>query len=120
MLRILVEMDEANEYAADETMAFAESLSAFIKKKFNRKLNDIDSDIDWFVGFIELPASHKEQIKDAFLEWADIQGVGTSYRIEDMENPEEGLWCRDNSGVCEGCQFAFDGKEPCRIGCTEA
>lgn len=82
MLRILVEIDETNEYAADETMAFAESLSAFIKKKFGRKLNDIDSDIDWFVGFVELPASCKEQIKDAFLEWADIQGVGTSYRIE--------------------------------------
>ena len=120
MLRILVEIDEANEYAADETMAFAESLSAFIKKKFGRKLNDIDSDIDWFVGFVELPASRKGQIKDAFLEWADIQGVGTSYRIEDMKTPGEGSMCCDNECVCDGCMFAFNGKEPCRIGCIEA
>ena len=88
MLRILVEIDETNEYAADETMAFAESLSAFIMKKFNRKLNDIDSGIDWFVGLVDLPASYKGQIKDAFLEWADVQGIGTSYRIEDMRNEE--------------------------------
>lgn len=120
MLRILVEIDEANEYAADETMAFAKSLSAFIKKKFNRKLNDIDSDTDWFVGFVALPASRKEDIKHAFLEWADIQGVGTSYRIEDMEASGEGSMCRDNECVCDGCVFAFNKKEPCRIGCTEA
>ncbi len=120
MLRILVEIDEANEYAADETMAFAESLSAVIKKKFNRKLYDIDSDIDWFVGFVELPASRKEQIKDAFLEWADIQGIGTSYRIEDMGKPDEGPLCCDNSCICEGCKFAFDGNNPCRICCLHA
>ncbi len=120
MLRILVEIDETNEYAADETMTFAESLSAFIKKKFNRKLKDIDSDTDWFVGFVALPASRKEDIKNAFLEWADIQGIGTSYRIEDMENSKEGPWCCDNNCVCEGCQFAFNRKEPCRIGCTYA
>lgn len=88
MIRILVEIDETNEYAEDETMAFAESLSAFIMKKFNKKLNDIDSGIDWFVGFVDLPASYKEQIKDAFLEWADAQGIGTFYRIEDIQNEE--------------------------------
>ncbi len=85
MLRILVEIDETNEYAADETKMFAESLSAFINKKFDRKLNGIVADTDRFVGFVSLPASCKEQIKDSFLEWVNTQDIDTSYRIEDIE-----------------------------------
>ncbi len=120
MLRIWLEIDEENEYAADETKRFAESLSEHIYNRFKRKLNDIDSDIDWFVGFVNLSPNRKEEIKEAFDEWADKEGVGTCYRVEDMENSKEGPYCCDNNGVCEGCPFAFDGKEPCRIGCLYA
>ena len=117
MLRILVTIEESAEYGADETLEFANQLAGYIKKRLNRKFRDIDSDTDWFVGFVNMPVARREDVKDVIYEWAETEGVGTYFYVEDMEDPEEGPCCGYHDCVCEGCDYAFQGKEPCRIGC---
>ena len=117
MIRIFVEIDETNNYAADETKAFAEKLATTIKKKLNRKLYDIDADENWFVGFLELDTGYIKKVASLFREWAENEGLGTNYSIEDMNGI--GHLCNQHDCICDGCTYSYDG-EPCRLGYTEA
>ena len=125
-IRLLVELDDADiEYTREETKKMAHNLSIFMQNRSSISFDEIDGGSNWFVGFIELPEccekTYKKTIKKLYLEWLeDKGGHATHYSIEDMD--KEGHLCCPawNSCVCEGCKFAYDGKDPCRIGCTEA
>lgn len=117
MIRIFVEIDETNDYVADETKVFAGSLATNIKKRFNRRLYDIESGKNWFVGFIKLDSEYIDKISSTFEEWAEYEGLNTYYSVEDMD--KEGHLCNQNNGVCTDCPYSYNG-EPCKLGCTEA
>ena len=123
MLRILVEdmvdLASGKDYTVDETLLFAKDLSDFLKNNLGERLHDIDAGVNWFVGFINLPYVQIEYISNAYTFWINERGdICTVSSINDMEKEGHICYSEWNDCVCEGCKFAYDNGQPCRIGCT--
>ena len=103
----------------------AQNMSEQLKNHFGRKFYSLDSDKNWYVGFLKLSSKHIEEIKEylkslGYIEWAQRTNTDASnyfFAVEEMTD-EEGLRCSYNSGCCSECEFSA--KEFCRLACAYA